>query len=67
MKLADYLEQEAVSDAEFARLIGVKRQAVHRYRKGARFPDRRVLSKIHEVTNGRVTANDFVFAGDPPA
>jgi len=60
MKLADYLEQEAVSDAEFARLIGVKRQAVHRYRRGTRFPDRKILSKIQTVTNGTVTANDFV-------
>lgn len=60
MKLADYLDLAAISDAEFARLIGVKRQAVHRYRRGTRFPGRKVLARIQEVTQGQVMANDFV-------
>lgn len=59
MKLAAYLEQNGISDAAFARLIGVERQAVGRYRGGDRFPEKSVLHKIFEATGGRVTANDF--------
>lgn len=65
MTLADYLRANEVSDAAFARLIGVERQAVGRYRTGERFPEKAILHKIFEATNGAVTANDF--AGLPVA
>lgn len=63
MKLAAYLEQEQLTDAAFARLIGVERQAVGRYKLGERFPEKPILLKIYEITGGSVTANDF--AGIP--
>lgn len=59
MKLATYLENIELTDAAFARLIGVERQAVGRYKAGERFPEKPVLLKIYEVTGGLVTANDF--------
>lgn len=59
MKLASYLENTGTSDAEFARLIGVERQAVHRYKSGSRFPEKKILSEIYRVTGGQVDANDF--------
>lgn len=59
MKLATYLENSELSDAAFARLIGVERQAVGRYKAGDRFPEKPILLKIYEATNGQVSANDF--------
>lgn len=63
MRLADYLTDNKISDATFAGSIGVERQAVFRYRTGERFPEKTILLKIYEATNGAVTANDF--AGIP--
>ena len=60
MKLAQYLETKKITDGEFAEKIGVSLQAVHRYKNGQRFPRPEHLSKIQEVTGGRVTANDFI-------
>jgi transcriptional regulator with XRE-family HTH domain len=60
MQLATYLSQKAISDGDFAEAIGVTRQAVHRYKSGERFPERAVLQKISEATEGNVTANDFM-------
>ena len=59
MKLADFLTQNQISDADFASAIGVERQAVHRYRSGLRVPAKSVLTKIFEKTGGQVSANDF--------
>lgn len=59
MKLAAYLEASELTDAAFARLIGVERQAVGRYKSGERFPEKQILLKIFEATSGQVTANDF--------
>lgn len=59
MRLADYLKTHKISDAAFARSIGVERQAVGRYRSGDRFPEKEILLRIFSETNGEVTANDF--------
>jgi len=59
MKLSSYLNANGISDAEFARRIGVGRHTVGRYRLGERFPHQAILAKIHRVTKGQVTANDF--------
>lgn len=60
MNLDTYLLQHRISPAEFARRIKVGRMAVHRYLRGERFPRPDVLARIHYVTAGQVTANDFV-------
>lgn len=67
MKLATYLENEKMSDAAFARSIGVERQAVGRYKAGDRFPEKPILQEIYKVTKGQVTANDFADIPSPPA
>jgi hypothetical protein len=59
MQLADYLKANKISDDDFGQMIGVNRQAVHRYKTFGRFPKREVLAKIVAVTNGAVTANDL--------
>jgi transcriptional regulator with XRE-family HTH domain len=58
MRLKEYLEENRITRAEFARLIGVRHISVTRYTEG-RVPEASVMSKIIEQTNGQVTANDF--------
>jgi transcriptional regulator with XRE-family HTH domain len=60
MKISDWLAKADIADSEFADRIGVSRQALSRYKAGARTPRPNVLARIREATNGRVTANDFV-------
>lgn len=60
MQLADYLARNNLSDAAFGDLIAVSRQAVHRYKTFDRFPERDVLARIREATNGEVTPDDFL-------
>jgi transcriptional regulator with XRE-family HTH domain len=67
MKLATYLEQNELTDAAFARLIGVERQAVGRYKSGERFPEKLILLEIYRATNGAVTANDFADLPELPS
>lgn len=59
MRFADWLSERDVSDAEFARRIGVTRETVRRYRTGARTPDKETMGRISAETLGAVTANDF--------
>lgn len=57
--LEDWLKISGVSMNAFAQRIGVTRQALHRYRTGERMPDRGVMARIAEETDGAVTANHF--------
>lgn len=59
MTLATWLAASGITDAEFARQIGVTRQALSRYKAHSRFPRPDVLKRIHHVTTGSVTPNDF--------
>lgn len=60
MKLAEYLEAHAISYAEFARTIGVTgKDTIRRYAEGARIPNEKMMNRIAEATNFKVTANDF--------
>lgn len=58
MKLATWLVESDQKDAEFAKAIGVSRQALWRYKAG-RIPKPSVMSKIREATAGAVTSLDF--------
>jgi transcriptional regulator with XRE-family HTH domain len=60
MKLSDYLKKEGLSDAEFARQLGVGRSSIGRYAAGKRKPRWEVLARIAKVTRGKVTALDFM-------
>ncbi len=59
MKLARFLIAHQMTPAAFARLIGVTRNAVHRYVRGERMPAPEVMERIVQVTEGAVTPNDF--------
>jgi transcriptional regulator with XRE-family HTH domain len=58
MTLREYLEDAKVSQAQFARMIGVSRQSIVRY-LGGRIPDHKVIAAIALATNCKVTADDF--------
>jgi transcriptional regulator with XRE-family HTH domain len=58
MTLADYLSQAQLSQTQFAKQIGVSKQAVQRYAKG-RIPEPEVMKRIALATASKVTANDF--------
>lgn len=62
MTLTSWLSKTKTSDAEFAERIGVTRQALWRYKVAGRVPKADIIARITKATNGKVTANDFVFA-----
>jgi hypothetical protein len=59
MTLEEYLAQSKQDRFQFARLIGRSPEAVRRYLKGHRTPDRGTMARILLVTEGQVTPNDF--------
>lgn len=67
MELADYLEREDVTLAEFGQLIAVVRglekaveeSTVARWRDGTLFPSPDNMQHIEMITNGEVTYRDF--------
>eukprot|EP01037_Dinobryon_pediforme_P020171 gene20171-20725_t len=60
MKINEFLKANNLTSAAFAERIGVSEKAVNNWRQGARVPRWDLLAKIHDVTNGAVTANDFL-------
>jgi len=62
MTLQEYLARNGLSQAAFARRIGVSQQAVQRYVDGKRVPKRALAKKIVEVTGGQVTYQDLLEA-----
>lgn len=63
MKLKEYLEKNGIKKADFAEAIGVKPISLSRYYskgKNRRRPGWETLMRIHDVTKGKVTPDDFV-------
>lgn len=59
MTLAEYLHEAQIDRIQFATRINVSAEAVRRYVKGQRIPDKDVMGRIALATGGKVTANDF--------
>ncbi|MGQ2942897.1 MAG: helix-turn-helix domain-containing protein [Blastomonas fulva] len=59
MTLDNWMTERGMSNAQFAPQIDTTPEAVRRYRKGLRIPDKETMLKIGSVTAGNVTANDF--------
>lgn len=64
MKLADWLKQHDVTQAQFADDIGVSKGAVSGYCNGAGWPEKKTAEKIFARTDGAVTPNDFLEAAE---
>ena len=54
MKLAEYLELTDLSQAEFAKGLGVSRQLVNQWCAGRQIPRKEMMLKIKKVTGNRV-------------
>jgi transcriptional regulator with XRE-family HTH domain len=63
MTLDEYLKEHRIRVADFARRIDRTVTTVSRLRNGHNSPDWETMRKIHTVTGGAVTPNDFL----PPA
>lgn len=59
MNLTQYFQFKNISRQEFASAVGVDPVSVYRWENGTRLPVRH-FARIAEVTEGKVTANDFV-------
>jgi transcriptional regulator with XRE-family HTH domain len=57
--LNDWLIQNDIDRAAFAKRLGVSNAAVGRYCIGERIPEREVMVKIMKLTKGEVDANSF--------
>lgn len=67
MKLKDWLSKHRISGSEFARRLNVTRAAVSRYSTEDRVPRPAILRRIHDATDGEVSAADFLFCREDGA
>jgi len=59
MKFEAWVSLSKLSDYELARLTGFDHSTMSRTRRGITKPSWGLIAKIHEVSQGAVTANDF--------
>lgn len=59
MRLDDWLAEQGLTHSDFAGKIGRTTEAVRRYARGERIPDKDTMPLIAEQTDNKVTANDF--------
>lgn len=60
MKLADYLDREQITRAEFARRTGLSEGMVSLLCRDETWLSKETARKIKDATNGDVTPNDFM-------
>ena len=60
MKLKQYLLFAKISSRDFAKKIGISHVSISRYINGSRFPVKKIIEKIFKITNGLVSADDFL-------
>tara|TARA_Y100000589_G_scaffold191634_1_gene181527 strand:- start:2042 stop:3235 length:1194 start_codon:yes stop_codon:yes gene_type:complete len=60
MNLREFLKLQKISQKEFAKHLGISPISLTRYLYSKRFPEKKILEKIHKLTDGIVTANDFL-------
>ena len=60
MKLKDYLTLSNITSREFSKKINVNEISISRYLNESRFPNKKILKKIYDFTNGMVTSDDFL-------
>ena len=59
MKLQDYLRIRKITNKNFANLLNISPVSLSRYLNSYRFPEKEILIKIYNLTEGLVTPNDF--------
>lgn len=58
--LKTWRDSRGLTQTALALLLGVRKNSVHRYERGERFPRPRILARIETVTAGAITARDFL-------
>ncbi len=59
MKLLEYIKENSLQLASFARRLGIARYTLYRYIKENRLPPPKTMAAIFSVTKGMVQPNDF--------
>ena len=59
MKLKEYLRFRKITNKTFANFLNISPVSLSRYINGERFPEKEILIKIYNLTEGLVTPNDF--------
>lgn len=65
MDLRAYLDTSGLDEAAFAAQLEVTKEAVRLWLTGERTPRPRMMRRIAEKTDGRVTPNDFIAQFSP--
>lgn len=60
MKLRDWRIKKGWSQEDLAKSLTTTQESVSYWETGAIMPRREILQDIIELTNGKVTANDFI-------
>jgi hypothetical protein len=60
MRFSDWMTMTNSSNAAFGERLGKSGETVRRYRAGEREPDFETISRIFDLTGGKVTPNDWV-------
>ena len=61
MKLREYLIYNKLTSREFSKSLGISEVSLSRYINGKRFPGKKIIKKIYNLSDGFVDANDFYF------
>lgn len=64
MRLADWLKQNDVTQAQFAKDIDVSQGLISGYLDGSIWPGKDKAERIFKATNGDVTPTDFLEAAE---
>lgn len=64
MKLGEWMEESQLDDAAVAARVRSDRSTISRVRRGMHKPSWELVEKLRDVSDGKVTANDFL---DDPA
>ncbi len=59
MTLKDYLDHQGLTAAYIARRVGVSISAARKWIQGTRIPRLPAIKKIHRITQGEVSVNDW--------
>lgn len=60
MQLKEYLEETGITGMFFSKKVGVKESAIYAYATKRSTPPLKVLARIIECTNGKVSLEDFL-------
>ncbi len=67
MTLKEWLDRTGKSSAQIAFELDLPQGTLSRYLNGSRIPRPDIMQRIHRVTDGQVTANDFYAPADAGA